>query len=63
MNSDWLKIKGCFKAMQEAPDEPPKTCRTHNDLARAAAKFMKPRGDALAIRKLASRVQFIAFGE
>jgi hypothetical protein len=24
---------------------------------------MKPRGDAMTIRKLASRVQFIAFGE
>lgn len=63
MHNDWLKIKSCFTSMREAPEEPPKSCKTHQDLARAAAKFMKPRGDAMTIRKLASRVQFIAFGE
>lgn len=59
----WQKICGLFKALEGAPQEPPMGATTHYQLSLAAAKYMKPKGDKLTIRKLASRVQFIAFGE
>jgi hypothetical protein len=63
MDKDCQKIKQCFTSMREAPDEDPQGCKTHQQLSKAAAKFMKPRADAMTLRKLTSRIQFIAFGE
>lgn len=63
MQADWLKIKQCFVQMQQAPDQPPKSCKTKKDLALAAAKLMKPRQTREAQHKLAQRIEFICFDE
>ena len=63
MQDQWLKIKQCFTQMREAPDQPPAKCQTTQQLAMAAAKFMKPRQDVVTQRKLAQRIKFICFGE
>lgn len=62
MQDQWLKIKQCFTQMQSAPDQPPPRCQTPQQLAMAAAKFMKPRADQGTHRKLAERIKFICFG-
>ena len=63
MQDQWLKIKQCFTQMQSAPDQPPPRCQTPQQLAMAAAKFMKPRQDLATQKKLARRIEFICFGD
>lgn len=63
MNEDWLKIKECFTAMAGASDFPPRFEMTRKQMSIAAARYMKPRSDATAIRKLSERIMFICFGE
>ena len=63
MQEKWLKIKQCFTQMHLAPDEPPAKCQTTQQLAMAAAKFMKPRQDLATQKKLARRIEFICFGD
>ncbi len=63
MQNDWLKIKSCFTQMSAAPDQMPTGCKNRRELAVKAARVMKPRADSMVIRRLASRIMFVAFGE
>ena len=63
MDSQWQEIKKCFANMATAPDIAPQGCTTISSLCLRAAKFMKPRSDAVSQQKLAKRIQFIVFGE
>lgn len=63
MDKEWQEIKKCFANMATAPDIAPQGCSSINSLCLRAAKFMKPRTDAVSQQKLAKRIQFIVFGE
>lgn len=63
MDKEWQEIKKCFTAMATAPDIAPQGCSSISSLCLLAAKFMKPRTDAVSQQKLAKRIAFIVFGE
>lgn len=63
MDKEWQEIKKCFTAMASAPDIAPHGCSNISSLCLRAAKYMKPRSDAVSQQKLAKRIQFIVFGE
>lgn len=62
MDKEWQEIKKCFTAMAAAPDIAPQGCTNVFSLCLRAAKFMKPRTDAVSQQKLAKRIEFIVFG-
>lgn len=63
MDKEWQEIKKCFTSMTTAPDIAPQGCKSINDLCFRAAKYMKPKSDAVSISKLSKRIAFIVFGE